>query len=120
MSARAVGPEFLRVVLMGMIVLHHLLVHGLALKTSFVLGVKFDDFLFCRISLNAVTVFAVNAFVLISGYFGIRYKTRSLLYFLMQGVLYAFGIMVFRRRDSPNQILVSPLLCVYVSFGAIC
>lgn len=82
---------------MGMIVLHHLLVHGLALKASFVQDVKLDGFLFSCIVLNAFTVFAVNAFVLISGYFGIRYKTRSLFYLIMQGLVYAGCLMLVFR-----------------------
>ena len=97
MGARVVGPELLRVVLMGMIILHHLLVHGLNLKTAMASVANSGEFLLLQISLNALTVFAVNAFVLISGYFGVSYKTKSFVFLVLQGLAYTVLLMLIFR-----------------------
>ncbi|WP_110308804.1 acyltransferase family protein [Dysgonomonas alginatilytica] len=69
--------ELLRIVLMLMIITHHLIVHsGLAKNALF-------------ISMDVFTIIAVNCFVFISGYYGIKFKAKTLLSFIVQAVFYS-------------------------------
>ena len=68
--------ELLRLILMALIVFHHAITHGLGLDsfaewsntTLIVKDCEMNLFLF----LNNLTIYAVNTFVIISGYYGIK------------------------------------------------
>lgn len=77
---------------MGMIVVHHLEVHGRGLIDLMrgnppAGGVGVWDF-----GLNSLVVPAVNAFVMLSGYFGIRFRARNLAFLSFQGVVYSIVV----------------------------
>lgn len=48
-----------------------------------------------RIFLKSMSIVAVNVFVLISGWFGINFRIKSLLKFLFQVLFFSFGIYLF-------------------------
>ena len=77
--------ELLRFVLMFTICILHLLVHGVGIKESGA-SVGNVDLLLCALSLPAV-----NCFMLISGYYGIRFSVNKALTLILQ----AFIIFVF-------------------------
>lgn len=97
-SIRKTGPEILRILLMLMIIVHHFIVHGLGLAGLAVGEIRGTPSLVpTELLVNSFVVAAVNSFVLISGYFGIRLKARSLCAFLLQATIYSVGILaVFR------------------------
>lgn len=76
-SARQSNFELLRILAMTMIVVWHIIVHGLRHEVS---GSMFA---------MSFLVYGVNLFVLISGYWGIKLKPKSLFSFLGQYVFYA-------------------------------
>lgn len=84
--------ELLRIVAMFMILGLHVnkLAIGLPDKTDFI---NCPVTSFMRIFFEQVCIIGVNIFVLISGWFGIRYKTKGLCNFLFQSLF--FSILLF-------------------------
>lgn len=86
------GFELLRLLLMFLIVIHHAIVHGLGLRglasaDATEVAIRSGDMaLFCLA--NGFCIVAVNAFVLISGYFGIRPSKRKVLGLLLAMLFY--------------------------------
>lgn len=78
--------ELLRIVLMLMIILHHLIVHGCHSNDLSKNGLF--------ISLNIFSIIAVNCFVFISGYYGIKFKVKTLFSFIVQAVFYSVATYI--------------------------
>lgn len=105
--------ELLRIVLMLFIVMHHFIVHvsfrdlfygdAVNLETNFA-GLV-NGFLYC----------AVNCFVLISGYFGIRFKWKGLanVYFILlfYGLIDLCASVVWSGDSITRSTLISTILC---------
>lgn len=66
---------------MIMIIVHHIIVHGMQSNDLS------KNILF--ITLNVFTVIAVNCFVFISGYYGIKFKIKTLISFIAQAIFYS-------------------------------
>jgi hypothetical protein len=86
-QAREGGVELLRPVLMLFIIGHHINTHGAGLYTPGSLG--FDSW--ARLA-NSVFAVAVNAFVFISGYYGMKLRTAALVKILSQCWFYSITI----------------------------
>lgn len=82
--------ELLRLVCMFYIVLHHFIVHGL--KSSGYFG---EDTDIVSVFFNSFTIIAVNCFILISGYFGIKISWRAFFHLYILCVFYKLGFTVF-------------------------
>lgn len=81
--------ELFRIVLMLMIVLHHFIVHGMELEnldTNSMHVTKYTPYLFF---LNGFLVVAVNCYILISGFYGIRVRAITVLSFIAQTSFYS-------------------------------
>lgn len=81
--------ELLRLLLMVMIIIHHMIVHGLG-YSSFENNISSifipESHFFVSTFINCLTVGSVNCFVLISGYFGINpslKKIKHIIYILL-------------------------------------
>ena len=83
--------ELMRLVLMLFIVMHHGIVHGLGIDGLSAWGgdclVNNIDMLFVSL-INAGLIFAVNAFILISGYFSLSLKKDKVLKLVATVLLY--------------------------------
>lgn len=86
-SLRESNAELLRIICMLMIVMHHFLVHGLFPET-FNPAVPLTTAKITSIVLNGFLSVGVNCFVLISGYYGIRFKWKGLLNLYLTCFLY--------------------------------
>ena len=89
-NARDLYGDFLRVILMMMIVLQHSIVHGLGV-------VKLRDGIYVDISggvlaLNSFAVVSVNCFFWISGFYKIQYNNRKLLKIILEVLFYVVVI----------------------------
>ncbi len=73
-----------------------------------------QDLNYVALLVNSLVVVAVNTYVLISGFFSIKVKTKSLLNYLVQTEFYAFiAIIVFIVYSSfTNETLVSKSVVV--------
>lgn len=78
--------ELLRIILMCLIVIHHGIVHGLGLTA---LSPKFNSVLLFNpqnspiiLFINGLCIVGVNCFILISGYYGIRFSKKKLWYLI--------------------------------------
>lgn len=87
--------ELLRIVLMFMIILYHLVAHGIGLralsKDTYITTPEDPIF----ISLLSLSCIAVNCFMFISGYYGIKFKIKTLLSLLIQAIFYSSTIYIF-------------------------
>lgn len=69
------------------------------------------------IELNSISIVCVNCFILISGYFGIRWKTRSLLSLLYQVIFWLLtGVVIARIFNI--EASESWLIMIYHYFGS--
>lgn len=79
-TVRQSNIELLRLVVMGMIVLHHFIFHGLGLYRNLAFGeaslMDANDTKMALIA-DSFLICGVNVFILISGWFSIKFKTKS-------------------------------------------
>lgn len=85
--------ELLRIILMLMIITHHVLV-GLGLKKNSENVFNYDELVFFELSLNSFVVIGVNTFVIISGFFGINFKRKTLYLFMSQALFYSIFFFI--------------------------
>lgn len=106
--------ELLRIICMIFIVLHHVLYHGKALST---INVHSDSYYFISF-LNSLSIVAVNCYVLISGYFGIKsnFKVRKVIQLYLQVLFYSIIItllfLIFSDLTLSKKLLVKMLFPV--------
>ena len=96
--------ELLRIVLMLMIIMHHLIVHGCDL--SFISTGDYQktnkDALF--LFLNTFSIIAVNCFIFISGFYGIKFKVKTLIAFVLQALFYSVSLYLLKCVIDDNPI----------------
>lgn len=85
--------ELLRIILMVMVIIHHFVIRAVADGWT-----ETAVFMF----LNTFAIIAVNCFIFISGYYGIKFKLKTLMSFVLQGVFYSAGFYILYN------ILLSP------------
>ena len=112
-SERDTNMELLRLVLMFFIVIHHSIVHGLGLMElshSFC-TLSEPAFIFACL-INAFCIIAVNAFILISGYFSIQCSKSKFIYLMAQLAVCVllFSIPYFAATGAFRQVLSNLLL----------
>ena len=93
-SERNSNVELLRFVLMIGVCVQHMLVHGLSLKdmgTGNILPEAFD------LLLLVIVAPAVNCFMFISGYYGIRFSRKKILTLSIQAFIIMFIVVVLRN-----------------------
>ena len=81
--------ELLRVVLILMIICHHVVVHGLGLKNILSDDFEITNSTRIEVILNSFLVLGVNTFVFISGYFGIKFNIKKVIFIVVQVVGYS-------------------------------
>lgn len=92
-NTRDSNIELLRIILMFMIIMHHLIVHGYQLY--FPVNNPFQlQHQIVLMFLNSFFILAVNTYVLISAYFGIRFSLKSLISFIVQASFYSVLIYI--------------------------
>ncbi|MEN9919392.1 MAG: hypothetical protein RL662_1828 [Bacteroidota bacterium] len=87
--------ELLRIVLMLMIIMYHLVVHGChfrAMASNEYISNSNDIMLALLTSFTAI---AVNCFIFISGYYGIKFKVKTLISFILQAIFYSTTMYIF-------------------------
>lgn len=86
--------ELLRIVLMMMIILYHLIVHGCKIKTLSTNNYLTTNKDLIYLALLAFLSIGVNCFIFISGYYGIKFKIKTLINFSIQALFYSVIIYV--------------------------
>lgn len=105
--------ELFRIVLMLMIIMHHLIVHGCKLKTllnnDYVSTSETRDMMYLFI--NTICVVGVNCFIIISGFYGIKIKLKTLISFITQSsvlsvILYIVSFFLLDSGDFSYKRLI--------------
>lgn len=106
--------ELLRLMLMVMIIIHHCIVHGLGLielHTGELSEVytAYPEIISVSFMMNAFCICAVNCFVLLSGYFGIKTNFRKFTYLLLTLLFYvvAFKAVPAAIEGNVRQLIGS-------------
>lgn len=93
--------ELLRIVLIMMIISHHIIVHGLDLRSITNSNFQVKDSTYIELVLNSFFVIGVNGFVFVSGYFGIKFNIKRIISILIQAVFYSltFYLIAFAMNQ---------------------
>lgn len=111
--------ELLRIVLMFMIVLLHMVSHGLEFIPSLINNSGNTKINLFHIGVFNLTIIGVNTFVFISGYYGIKYKLSNVFGFAKQALFTSLCILLvywlFYKNVSIRFIIQSffPILSNY-------
>jgi len=89
------GIELLRITLMFMIIVAHLIIHGSDLKLlhANMYTPSSKDLIFTFIM--PFTCIAVVPFIFISGYYGMKFKLKTLISLVIQAIFYSFLVYLF-------------------------
>lgn len=111
---RTPNIELLRIVLMLMIIMHHFVVHGSQLTKLLNNTTTLDISLSRNIMLlflETFCVIGVNCFIFISGYYGIKIKTKTLISFFTQSIVLSVSLYLFYSLTYyPNNLSFYGLL----------
>jgi len=91
---REANIELLRIVLMVMIILHHLVVHARGLKHLGDRGFLVTNQTIADGFLDSFLIMAVTCFIFISGYYGIKFKSLTIVSLLIQTFTYCILINI--------------------------
>lgn len=98
-SKRDSNIELMRIIMMLMILIHHVICHGIYSVDSILCHVgPVNSTMAIALVVNSFCYIGVNGFILISGYYGITFKLRSLLNLYLICAFYSFimhGIEIF-------------------------
>lgn len=108
--------ELLRIILMIFILFHHFLVWG-AFPCMLDSSKPLYPEAVSAIYINGFLYMAVNCFILVSGYFGIKFSFKKLLSFYLICVFYAFvcqivGIISFDNEYTIKSIIYNSVFCI--------
>ncbi len=105
--------ELLRIVLMLFIVMHHFIVNVVFRDLFYGDSVNYETNVAALV--NSFLYSAVNCFVLISGYFGIRFKWKGIfsiyLVLLFYGLIDLFSAYCFSGQSITRSSFLSTILC---------
>lgn len=115
-TSRDSNIELLRIVCMLFILIHHFIVHaiypGLAIRNG-----NLDNYRIACIIINGFAYVGVNCFILISGYYGIKFKFRSLFNLYCICVFYSLLITLIKGSLTDLQFGKSLLYTVFLPFS---
>jgi surface polysaccharide O-acyltransferase-like enzyme len=94
LAKRDYNIELLRIVLMFMIVLLHMVSHGLEFVPSLIKNLPNERINPYHIGIFSFTIIGVNTFVFISGYYGIKYKLSNVFGFAKQALFTSLCILL--------------------------
>lgn len=90
---REINVELLRIVLMIMIVCHHFLMRGRGLHLLYTSGsTHINEDAIHGLFIDSFLIMTVNCFIFISGYYGIKFRVKTILSLLIQAITYSIGI----------------------------
>lgn len=116
-NARDSGIELLRIFIMLLLVMHHLNVHGGLLTGIETLPNTFGTYQ--KLFFESFLLFPVSCFVFISGYFGIKLKTKKVASILIQALFYSSSILAIFYFISPERLSWKDFImaCIPISSG---
>jgi len=87
-AQRHSGTELLRILLMVMIIMHHIVVHGLGLASQDITQSSLSQMQIVALFWNSIAIIGVNTFVVISGFWGITFRLNQFLSLFLHACLY--------------------------------
>ena len=104
--------ELLRLVCMFFIVIHHCIINGLKISGYHLYE---ENTTYCGVIINAFVCIAVDCFVLISGYYGIKAKWKG--FFSLYFTCAFYGVMLFLFSHIYTHISLKELLFSFMPFS---
>lgn len=86
---RDLNIELLRIILMMMIIYHHFIVHGLGLSQIIEADFSLTNHTIKDAFIDCFLIMPVNCFVFISGYYGLKFRTKTVVNLLVQTTTYS-------------------------------
>jgi len=110
--------ELMRLVCMMMILVHHILCHGL-FSVDCLLGSdgEIDLFVGSAVVVNSLYYIGVNCFILITGYYGIRFKFKGLLKLYVILVFYGFISCIIGYFMGTYEFTLGSIKYVFLPFS---
>lgn len=94
-KSRDNNVELLRIILMFMIVILHMISHGLDFIPSLLKNEINRQITSIHIFIFNITIIGVNSFIIISGYYGVKFKKETLFSLAKQAVASSLIILIF-------------------------
>lgn len=117
MLKRNANVEFMRIIAMLFIIMHHCIINGFGLqerlKAPVYSGGVYDIFLG---GLNAVVVIGVNVFFLISGYYGIKISIKKFLHIVLDLYIYADALILISILTGMEKLGFSTIKLLVLPF----
>ena len=108
--------ELLRIVCMLFILIHHFIIHSLV-PDLFVRDGEINSYRVACIVINGFVYVGVNCFILISGYYGIKFKLRSLFNLYCICVFFALLAALMKACVTDVQVNKSLLYTILLPFS---
>lgn len=108
--------ELLRIVCMLFILIHHFIIHSLV-PDLFVRDGEINAYRVACIVINGFVYVGVNCFILISGYYGIKFKLRSLFNLYCICVFFALLVALMKACVTDVQVDKSLLYTILLPFS---
>lgn len=89
---------------MLMIIMHHLIVHGCNLSLISIGDYQKTNKDVLFLFLNTFVIIAVNCFIFISGFYGIKFKVKTLVAFVIQAIFYSVSLYLLNCVIYNNPI----------------
>ena len=102
---RELNVELLRIILMIMIVCHHFLMRGRGLHLLYTSGsTRINHDALHGLFIDSFLIMTVNCFIFISGYYGIKFRVKTVLSLFIQAVTYSIAIDVIYNLVTDGEL----------------
>ncbi|WP_158795315.1 acyltransferase [Pedobacter sp. L105] len=107
---RELNVELLRIILMIMIVCHHFLMRGRGLHLLYTSGsTHIDNHALHGLFIDSFLIMTVNCFIFISGYYGIKFRVKTILSLFIQAITYSIAIDLIYDLCTDGDISMEPI-----------
>lgn len=116
--------ELLRIILILIIIMHHLIVHGVNLKLMKNGQLEMNNINIQAMFINTFIIIGVNVFIFISGYYGIKFKIIKLIKLIGEMIFYSLIINLIFIISGINELnlkmIISSLLPIKIWWFLTC
>ena len=109
-TERQSNIELLRIILIIMVITHHVMAHGLGFLSIKSPTYIVDKFTYYELAINSFLMYSINSFIFISGYFGMKFKLRTVVTIFLQAFFYSVILYLLFSYIYPSQWSIKHLI----------